>query len=135
MVSRVVLVAVGSFDRRASCAAEYASVLRADEHRALHVDTDVDETYELACAWMTDQPFGLPLDIVDDIGGVDVTLEREVTSRLTRGALEVVVLVGRVSMGSAKRRWLHDDTGGAIERAVRRIPRASCVFVPVGVDA
>jgi hypothetical protein len=135
MAARVVLVAVGALDRRAMCAADYARLLPADDRRAIHVDVDRDDTQALGVAWLEDPPGSLPLDIVDDIGGVAETIGAEVVARVTRGARDVLVVVPRLSVGTVRRRFLHDRTGVRIERVVNGIGRARCIVVPAGVRA
>ena len=57
---RVVLVAVGRLDRRATFAVQQARHVLAEEHRAVHVVTDADEADELELRWTELQPDGLP---------------------------------------------------------------------------
>ena len=44
------------------------------------------------------QPDGLPLDMIDDAGGIAATLAAEVRFRRVTDADEVVVLVGQLSI-------------------------------------
>ena len=127
---RVVLVAVGRLDRRATFAVQQARHVLAEEYRAVHVVTDADEADELELRWTELQPDGLPLDMIDDAGGIAATLAAEVRFRRVTDADEVVVLVGQLSMPGVGRELLHDHTASAVCEAVNRIPGAVGVAVP-----
>ena len=129
---RVVLVAVGDLDRRAVLGARSARLIPAGHRRALHVVVDAAAARRVGLDWMTAQPSGMALDIVDDMGGIAGTIAGVARRSIEAGAVdEVVVLVGQLSRRCALRRLLHDGTGGAICRAVNDVPGSVGVLVPV----
>jgi hypothetical protein len=126
---RLVLAAVGVWDRRALLAAARAASLRS-EWRAVHVAVDDEAARELGLAWMN-APFGdVGLDILDDAGGVAATVVGAAAGHAETYD-EVVVVVGQLVMGRVLRRLLHDDTALSVAQAVAAIPRATTVVVPV----
>ena len=129
---RVVLVPVAAIDRRAIAAARYATLVPAGERRAVHVTGDRRAGEMLSLEWMYAPPGGLPLDVVDDRGGVPATVGKVVGDWLASGATDVVVLLGQLSMRWLGRRLLHDSTALAISSAVARLPRTVPVLISVG---
>ena len=127
---RVVLVAVGQLDLRARVAARYASLVPAGERRAVHVDVDQRSSHGLGLAWLESQP-GLPLEVLDDEGGVATTIAAAVERSLASGADEAVVIVGSLAVRGLGRGSLHDATADEITRAVSRVPGALGLQVPI----
>jgi hypothetical protein len=134
-LARAVLVPVGTVDRRAVIAADYAQVVSACERRAVHVAVDDVVAHDVGLVWMELLPHGLRLDIVDDAGGVPETIAKEVVQSFAAGADEVLVVLGHVTSRSLPARFLHDSTALAIGRAVDAIPGAISVFLPVPLSA
>ncbi len=88
----------------------------------------------LGLEWMNAHVPDLPLDIVDDAGGVALTIAHAARAVLAQGADQVMVITGQLAMSGLRRRLLHDGTAEAIRRAVDRIPGAVGVVLPVPVE-
>jgi hypothetical protein len=120
---RLVIVPVGRVDLRATKPANYVSRIPAAERRAVHVTLDEARLWELAEAWMS-RGTPLPLQIVENAGGVAPTLARVVEFELAAGFDEVLVVVGRMGLGGRRQHPWHDRTADDIARVVGANPRA-----------
>jgi hypothetical protein len=132
---RVVLIPVGTFDRRTALAARYARLVPARERRAVHVAVDPTVAHAVGIEWMRAELPDLALEIVDDTGGIPATIASTAQEALASGADEVVVLVGQLSMQGVLRRLLHDGTAGAIAEAVGQVPGALSVLLQVAIES
>src|SRR5262245_19895291 len=94
MTERAVIVAVGAPDQRAAASVHSASCLPAARRRAVHVAMSERRVEALGSWWMGVEPAGMRLEVVDDAGGIALTIAREVRAELERGADEVVVIAG-----------------------------------------
>lgn len=128
---RVVVVAVGAYDRRAVVAMDYARRLSSDELVCVHVATDQRVAASLVLEWTMSLSTNEPLHVIDDCGGVAATIEALVSSVVMSEEVEVVVVVGEMTMSGLARQVLHDRTAAAIARMVGDIPRVVTVLVPV----
>jgi hypothetical protein len=116
--NRVVWTAVAGLDRRALAAAQYAQLIPARSHAAIHVALDRSAARALGLSWMRSPLHGLPLIVVDDAGGIACTVRSYVMHELADGTQEVVVLTGRLAIDRTRRRLLHDSTADAIGRTL-----------------
>ena len=127
---RVVLVAVDELDLRAQVALRYALLIPARAYRAVHVDLDEGATRSLGLEWMQ-SGVRMPLDILDDRGGVAASIAGAARRCVAPDIDEVVVLVGSLAVRGLSRRLFHDRTADEISHAVNRVPRALSVLLPV----
>jgi hypothetical protein len=131
--TRLVLLAVGAWDRRTVTAMRCAAAMPSDGFRAVHVAIDDAVARELGLAWMASHGCGLPLEVLDDDGGVAATIAAATADGL-RDYDEVVVVVGQLVTAGVLRRVLHDRTADAIVGAVDRVAGARTIRVPVRAD-
>ncbi len=129
--AREVIVAVGGYDRRMVTAATFACGVPAARRRAVHVATDPRAAVTLGSSWMRAAPCDLPLEIVDDEGGVPMTIAALARAAVAAGAAEVVVVTGRLTMRGPYRRLLHDETARRIGDALDGLAGVRWVCLPV----
>jgi hypothetical protein len=131
-VGRVALIAVADVDRRAMAAAAFASALQPDTLLAVHVAVDGRAAVRLDAGWMRSPLGDVPLQVVDDVGGVARTLRLFTMELLADGACDVTVVVGRLAMPGVARLLLHDRTADAISRSLA-VVGARVARVPVSI--
>jgi amino acid transporter len=126
-----VLVLVGTLDRSAARAIQYARTLMPDELRAVHVADDAHASEELAEDWRRLGLARFPLELVEcPDRRVTRAVLGVVAEALADGDTEVSVLIPRLEHRRFWHRALHDRTADAIARAVSRLPHANVTFVP-----
>jgi hypothetical protein len=128
---RVALITVGALDRRAASATAFATRLPADQILAVHIAVDRAAAHRLARSWSTSVHGAVPLQVVNDLGGVATTIRLVARELLIDGAREVTVVVGRLAMPGLARLLLHDHTAGAIARAMSSLPGARVAMIAV----
>jgi hypothetical protein len=117
--ARLVCVLVERLDLRAVRAVEYAAHVPATHRCALHVAGDAVQAERLGMRWM-DGDMAMPLEVVDDAGGLASSVVAWLGPHLAAGQFdEVVVVVPRLVLRSRWRRLLHDRTSDEIEFALR----------------
>jgi hypothetical protein len=130
--TRLVLVPVGTLDRRAVDPVEQAWRIPATERRALHVVTDEDAACALARTWMR-LDLSFPLSFVEQERGVAETIAKVIEVELAGGYEEVVVLVGRLGLRRRLYRLLHDRTSDSIGRRLQTIPAVQVGLMTVAM--
>jgi amino acid transporter len=127
----VVVVMVGELNMAAARTIQYARVLRPDELRAVHFNTDARATERLKAEWERLGLAHLPLDLVESRDGhIDRAAAEYVAEVTADGRTECAVLLPRRAHHSRLPRMLHDRTSGRIVRAVRTIPHVTATIVP-----
>lgn len=127
----IVLVFVDRLDLAAARAIQYARTLMPDELRAVHFVLDNQRAEELAGSWAEHGMSGIALDLVECPDRRLTHSAVEVVARdLSGGDTEVSVLMPERKYRGFWHRILHDQTAGAIERAVSQLPHANVTTVP-----
>ena len=127
----VVVVMVGELDMAAARTIQYARVLRPDEMRAVHFNTNARATERLKADWERLGLARLPLDLVDSRERRIDRAALEYVSEVTAdGRTECAVLLPRRASHSRLPRIFQDRTAGRIAIAVETIPHVSATIVP-----
>ena len=133
---RVVVVAVGTDDRRTLEALGYASRIAARRVVAVHV-VDHDDRALIAAhrAQLADE-LGVPLIVMHPCGTVPETIAYAVECEHALGAHEVIVVGAQMRRPA---RWhlsriLHDRTAAQIVERVERIPKTAAVLLTVDLE-
>jgi amino acid transporter len=127
----VVVVMVGELDMAAARTIQYARVLRPDEMRAVHFNTNARATERLKADSERLGLARLPLDLVDSRESRIDRAALEYVSEVTAdGRTECAVLLPRRASHSRLPRIFQDRTAGRIAIAVETIPHVSATIVP-----
>lgn len=128
---RAVVVPVGSFDRRAVLAAQYALTIPAQTRRAIHVIDDESAADELARGWM-DSNLGMPLEMLSTQSTVSNSVATFACGLLSQGCGHVVIVMGRRVPGWSWQSCLHSHAADRIVDEVSGIPGVLTSVITVG---
>jgi hypothetical protein len=128
-----VLVAAGAYDERAIVAIQHARTLSAATRTVVHVATDLQAEVTLGIDWMGSPLSRDPLHIVDDSGGVAVTIAGLARALLLVDADIVIVVAAHVATSGVGQWPLRDYTADAIAGAVADVEHAQTILVPVAM--
>jgi amino acid transporter len=127
----VVVVMVGELNLAAARTIQYARVLRPDEMRAVHFNTNASATERLKGEWERLGLAHLPLDLVEvSDRRIDRAAAEYVAEVTADGRTECAVLLPRYAPHSRLQRLRHDRIAGRIADAVGAIPHVSATIVP-----
>jgi|HubBroStandDraft_4_1064222.scaffolds.fasta_scaffold07911_5 amino acid transporter len=127
----VVVVMVGELNMAAARTIQYARVLRPDELRAVHFNTNASATNRLKVEWERLRLAHLPLDLIEvQDRHIDRAAAEYVAEVTADGRTECAVLLPRRAHHSRLPRMFHDRTAGRIVRAVGAIPHVTATIVP-----
>jgi amino acid transporter len=127
----VVVVMVGELNLAAARTIQYARVLRPDEMRAVHFNTNASATERLKGEWERLGLAHLPLDLVEvSDRRIDRAAAEYVAEVTADGRTECAVLLPRYAPHSRLQRLRHDRTAGRIAGAVGAVPHVTATIVP-----
>jgi hypothetical protein len=127
----LLLVTVAALDLLTISGLEHARAIPAGEVVGLHVQINAARTAELRTAW-SDHPAsrGLPLLVEDFRGSVEKSVRRVVVG-ITRLGVGGIVVVPQIVHERHWHRFIHNQTGRRIERALAAVPGITILVVPV----
>jgi hypothetical protein len=136
----LVLVLVGTLDRRIVPALRFVSTWTGADLRAVHVAIDPAATARLASEWMALDVGWLPLHVHDAVARtLPASIVASVVAEATAAGVDrCTVVVPQLDVPGRWQQLLHRHTGTEIARALARVPGVTTLvapLVPVGAQA
>jgi hypothetical protein len=126
----VVVVLVGSVDRRILPALRFVSGLPRTDIRALHVSVDPERTRQLASDWMELGLSWLPLDIHEPTADSLPVAVRQLVEGHASGTRELLVVLPEFDSSRWWHPLLHRRSARRIATQLHGLPNVTAVIVP-----